>query len=205
MSHTYKAMYAPPAFITKLAAVLDEQQLRRVLDGDLYDLNDRDRAAKAELITAAKPVIISANEAMIAALRRNPKDIFNLTARQYEELVAELIHDMGYDVTLTQPTHDGGKDILASIKTECGDFLCLVEAKHYREDRTIGVSLVRTLYGTLCDYRATSAMLVTTSSYSKNARALQQRHRYQLSLRDYTDVAGWIQRYGVNKTTSKSG
>ncbi len=73
MSHTYKAMYAPPAFITKLAAVLDEQQLRRVLDGDLYDLNDRDRAAKAELITAAKPVIISANEAMIAAFKEEPE------------------------------------------------------------------------------------------------------------------------------------
>jgi HJR/Mrr/RecB family endonuclease len=114
-------------------------------------------------------------------------------------LIAELLRDIGYEVTLTQATRDGGKDILASIKTECGDVLCLVDAKKYRNDRKIGVSLVRTLYGTLCDYQATSAMLVTTSSYSADARALQQKHQYQLSLKDYTDVAGWIQRYGKTK------
>ena len=114
---------------------------------------------------------------------------------------AELLHDIGYQVTLTQATRDGGKDILASMRTELGEFLCLVEAKHYREDRKIGVSLVRTLYGTLCDYQASSAMLVTTSSYSKDAQALQKKHKYELSLRDYTDVAGWIQRYGTHKTS----
>jgi restriction system protein len=133
---------------------------------------------------------------MIAELKKHPDDIFRLTSRQYEELIAELIRDMGYEVTLTKATRDGGKDILASIKTEMGDFLCLVEAKHYREDRKVGVSLVRELYGTLCDYQANSAMLVTTSSYSPDAKALQQKHQYQLSLRDYTDVATWIQRYG---------
>jgi HJR/Mrr/RecB family endonuclease len=106
---------------------------------------------------------------------------------------------MGHEVTLTQATRDGGKDILASIKTECGEFLCLVEAKKYRADRKIGVSMVRTLYGTLCDYQASSAMLVTTSTYSKDAHAMQEKHQYQLSLRDYTDVAGWIQRYGMKR------
>jgi len=188
------------SLIAKMARSLDPEQLRLVLDGHLYDLNDNSPAAKKNLIAVARPVIISANEAMIAGLKKQPRDIFKLTPRQYEELVAELIHDMGYEVTLTKATRDGGKDILASIKTECGDFLCLVEAKHYREDRKIGVSLVRTLYGTLCDFQANSAMLVTTSSYSKDAHTLQQKHKYQLSLRDYTDVAGWIQHYGTRRT-----
>lgn len=184
------------SLIANMARTMDPEHLRRVLAGHLYDLSDIAPAEKRDLITVAKPIIISANEAMIEALKKQPNDIFKLTPRQYEELIAELIHDMGYDVTLTQATRDGGKDILASIKTECGNFLCLVEAKHYREDRKIGVSLVRALYGTLCDYQANSAMLVTTSSYSKDAHAFQKKHQYQLSLRDYTDVAGWIQRYG---------
>jgi HJR/Mrr/RecB family endonuclease len=188
------------SLIAKMAGSLDPEQFRRVLDGHLYDLNDYSPAEKKSLIAVAKPVIISANEAMIAGLKRQPTDIFKLSPRQYEELVAELLHDIGYEVTLTKATRDGGKDILASMKTELGDFLCLVEAKHYREDRKIGVSLVRTLYGTLCDYQASSAMLVTTSSYSKEAHALQKKHKYELSLRDYTDVAGWIQRYGTHKT-----
>jgi len=99
------------------------------------------------VLAVARPVIISANQAMIAALKKQPKDIYKLTPRQYEELVAELFRDMGYDVKLTKATRDGGKDILAAIKTEVGQLLCLIEAKRYREDRKIGVALVRTLYG----------------------------------------------------------
>lgn len=188
------------SLINKMARTMDKEQLRRVLEGHLYDLNDTNIVQQNQLIEIAKPIIVSANEAMIAELKKHPDDIFRLTSRQYEELIAELIRDMGYEVTLTKATRDGGKDILASIKTEIGDFLCLVEAKHYREDRKVGVSLVRELYGTLCDYQANSAMLVTTSSYSPDAKALQEKHKYQLSLRDYTDVATWIQRYGRQKS-----
>jgi restriction system protein len=194
------AVHGHPLAIRLVAAMagsMDPEQLRRVLAGHLYDL--KDTSAGKALISAAKPIIISANDAMIRALKKQPADVFKLTSREYEELVAELLNDMGYDVTLTPATRDGGKDILASFKTDCGEFLCLVEAKHYRQDRKIGVSLVRELYGTLCDYQANSGMLVTTSSYSKDARALQQKHKYLLSLHDYTDVAGWIQKYGTKK------
>jgi restriction system protein len=182
-----------------MARSMDPEQLRNVLAGHLYDLKDAGVAEQREIIAVAKPIIISANKVMIEGLKKQPKDIFNITPRQYEELVAELMHDMGYEVTLTSATRDGGKDILASMKTECGDFLMLVEAKHYRASNKIGVSLVRNLYGTLCDYQANSAMLVTTSSFSKDARMLQQKHRYQLKLNDYTDVAEWIQAYGKRK------
>jgi restriction system protein len=185
--------------LADMAQAMDPEQLRKVLEGHLYDLKDAGAEAQRELITVAKPIIISANDAMIAALKKQPKDVLKLSPREYEELISELLDDMGYDVTLTQATRDGGKDIVASIKTECGEFLCLVEAKKYREDRKIGVSLVRTLYGTLCDYQANSGMLVTTSTYSKDAQAFQKRHQYQLSLRDYADVAGWIQKYGTYK------
>jgi restriction system protein len=175
---------------------MDEEHLRRVLAGHLYDLEEATN--KEGLITIAKPVIVSANAAMVEALKKHPKDVFRLSPRKFEELIAELLDDMGYEVTLAKATRDGGKDILASMKTECGDFLCLVEAKRNRADRKIGVSLVRALYGTLCDFKATSGMLVTTSSFSPDAQAFQQNHQYQLSLRDYTDLAGWIQRYGTN-------
>jgi restriction system protein len=184
--------------LADMASAMDPDQLRKILAGHLYDLKGAEE--KSALITVAKPLIITANEAMVEALKKQPRDVFKLDPRQYEELIAELLDDMGYDVTLTPATRDGGKDILASIKTPCGEFLCLVDAKKYREDRKIGVSMVRTLYGTLADYQANSAMLVTTSTYSKDARVFQGRHRYQLSLQDYTDVAKWIQRYGTTQS-----
>jgi len=178
---------------------MDPQQLQRVLEGHLYDLDDAGETNKNRIISIAQPVVVSANEAMVRALKRNPKDVFKLTSRQYEELIAELMSDLGYEVKLTKATRDGGKDILASIKTDATDFLMLVEAKRYGQDHKVGVSLVRALYGTLCDYQANSGMLVTTSSFSKDAKEFQERHEYQLKFRDYTDVASWIQRYGSRK------
>jgi restriction system protein len=188
------------SLVTGLAGRLGDEQLLKVLQGNLYDLEDSPTLTNAKIVTVVKPTIISANQAMVEVLKKRPEDIFNLSPRKYEELVAELLRDMGYDVELTPATRDGGKDILAYFKTDCATFLCLVEAKRYRSDRKIGVELVRTLYGTLLDYQANSAMMVTSSSFSKDARDFQKKHEYQLSLRDYTDLTCWIQNYGRTKT-----
>jgi restriction system protein len=186
-------------FLAGLAKSRSEEELRQLLADHLYELSKATLATEGKLIAVARTTIVSANEAMISALKKQPQDVYKLTPRQYEELIAELFLDMGFEVELTKATRDGGKDILASLKTEVGQILCLIEAKRYREDRKIGVSLVRTLYGTLCDYKATSAMMVTTSSYSKDAHALQHKHEYRLSLKEYGHVVDWIQRYGTNK------
>jgi restriction system protein len=182
---------------------MNADQLKGVLAGHLYDIKDLSLPERRELVAIAKPLIITANQAVIERLKKQPTDVFQLSSRQYEEMIAELLDDMGYEVQLTPATRDGGKDILAYIKTPIAKLLCLVEAKKYRGDRKIGVELVRGLYGTLHDYQANSAMLVTTSTYSKDARSLQQKHDLQLSLKDYTDVATWIQRYGNNELQGK--
>ena len=187
------------SLIRSLTKNISADELLRVLEGHLYDLADLPTAAEKKIITLAKPTIVSANEAMIEALKKHPEDIFKLSPRKYEELVQELLRDMGYDVELTPATRDGGKDILAYFKTEIGAFLCLVEAKRYRQDRKIGVELVRSLYGTLCDYQANNAMMVTTSAFSKDAREFQKKHQFQLSLRDYTDLTKWLQNYRNRK------
>jgi restriction system protein len=190
-----------PLAISTLNALLRSGgigNLDALLTGRLYDLTNAE-VGENELISAAKPKIISVNEAMVSALKKRPADIFSLSPRQYEHLVAELLSDMGYDVELTPATRDGGKDILAYLKTNCNTFLCLVEAKRYRSDRKIGIEIVRTLYGTLCDSKANSGMIVTTSSFSKDAHEFENKYQYQLALRDYRDVSEWIQNYGKHK------
>jgi hypothetical protein len=136
--------------------------------------------------------IILANDQLIEHLRRQPYDLHNLAPRRFEELIAALLEDMGWEVSLTKQTRDGGRDILAFLDTDIGRLLCLVEAKRYSPDRPVGVELVRNLYGALSDEQANSALLVTTSYFSPDAREFQRRHVYQLSLREYQDVVGWL-------------
>jgi hypothetical protein len=187
---------AAARIVAGMAQSLSSDQLRRILSGKIYDLSDVGGGiAPAQVARVLKPLIIVDNERLIRALKKQPKDLFNLTSRQFEEVIADLLQDMDYDVTLTKQTRDGGKDILASKKTELGDVLCLVDTKKYKQSRKIGVGMVRTLLGTLDDYGATNAMLATTSSFSPDAQAMQEKHKFRLSLKDYTDVVAWIQQF----------
>lgn len=111
-------------------------------------------------------------------------------------LIAELLEDLGYRVEITPATRDGGKDLLAYLETKLGTYLCLVEAKRYGRHNTVGVDLVRSLYGTVSDAQANKGMLITTSTFTKDARKFQRRHPYLLELKDYSDLEQWIRNYG---------
>lgn len=170
-------------------------QVRRRLDGTLYDLEVEIPASENQIIEVVAPKIIIANEELLYSLKRHPEDLHTITHRKFEELIAELLDDMGFKIELTQASKDGGKDIIAEMETEIGKILCLVEAKHYSPNHPVQVSLVRQLLGTYVDYGATSAMLVTSSHFTRGAKEFQARNKYQISLREYEDVVRWIRKY----------
>lgn len=161
----------------------------------LYGLREQVPAPSNQIIKAVAPLLVTANDVLIEKLKRQPTDLFKITPRQFEEVIADLLADMGMEVELTPQTRDGGKDILAYMETPVGKVLCLVEAKQHKETRPVGVSLVRTLYGTVVDQDASKGMLVTTSRFTKDAEAFQQKYEYILSLKNYSDVLSWIQKY----------
>ena len=163
--------------------------------GRLYTLRDQVLVAQNKIIPTLAPKIITANNALIVALKKKPLDLFKITPRQFEEVIADLLEGMGMEVELTPATRDGGKDILAYMDTPLGKLLTLVETKQFNKNRPVGVSLVRTLFGTLVDHKATNGMLVTTSRFAKPAQEFQERHKYQLELKDYEDVVGWLMKH----------
>lgn len=185
-----------PVAISLIAELLEQHDtgiLYRVLSGKLYDVSET--TTQSQIIQVIKPSFISAQEKLVLRLQKQPENLFSISPRNFEEALAEILNDMGFEVELTKATRDGGIDILAYQETPIGKRLCLVDAKRYRQTHKVGVALVRTLYGTLCDYQANSAMLVTTSTFTKDAKAFQEKHSYQLSLKDYSDVASWLEKY----------
>lgn len=166
-----------------------------IISGQLYEISDSIAIPQENIIEVVRPKLISSTDYLVEKLRKQPQHVYELSPRQFEELLAELLTDMGWDVELTKETRDGGKDILAYLNTELGKMLCLVEAKRYRYDRKIGVGLVRSLYGSLCDHNASSAMMVTTSTFTADAKEFQKKYEYQLSLRDFGDFNQWLHAY----------
>lgn len=132
------------------------------------------------------------NDWMLNELNKNPTDLYKLSSRRFEELVAEVLMRKGYSVELTPATRDGGKDIYVARKDDLGSFLYLVECKHYDPSHKVGVSVIRDLYGVLSKEKATYGIVVTTSDFTKPAQEFQQDIKFQMSLKNFNSIQKWI-------------
>ena len=117
-----------------------------------------------------------------------PEILYEITPRQFEELVCELFERKGYNVRLTKQTRDGGKDIIILNNSILGDLMIYAECKRYSQKHPVNVGLVRELYGTIEADRATAGIMVTTSYFSKDARRFQEKIKGRMNLIDYSEL-----------------
>ncbi|MEX1061236.1 MAG: restriction endonuclease [Methyloceanibacter sp.] len=119
----------------------------------------------------AEGVLITANTValydMIRRLGANWQSAaYELTWRQWEELLAGVYQDAGYEVTLTRPSGDHGCDVIA----QRNGFDCLkvrIQMKRYKPDLVVTAEQARALLGTLYgDPAASKAVLATTSRFA---------------------------------------
>ena len=130
---------------------------------------------------------------LVAALQRDPNGVYGLTPRRFEELIAAVFRNQGFDIALTPETKDGGYDVIAVQHDQfTGSTRYLVECKRYEERNRVGVGIVRGLYGVVCSENATKGLVVTSSFFTKGARDFESRNIDRVSLHDYDALATWI-------------
>lgn len=128
-------------------------------------------------------------------LQTRPEQLQEMSDRKFEEFVAEMLNRDGFEVHLTPQTRDGGFDVLAMRRLEAlGELLFLVECKRYKRSRKVGVEIVRSLYGVVCEKRANAGLVVTTSTFSKPAIEKTREIGAQMALKDYNGILEWMKR-----------
>lgn len=135
-------------------------------------------------------------QSLIRALATTPLDIYGLSSREFERLIAELLARQGWEVQLTASTRDGGYDIFGiSWDSNGTPSSCIVECKRYASHRKVGVEIVRSLYGVKESLRGRvdSALLATTSGFTRGARAFRS-SVYNLDLADHDLIVDWIRK-----------
>jgi restriction system protein len=89
----------------------------------------------------------------------------------FEHLVRELFEkefaSRGGEVRITQASRDGGVDAIAFDPDPITGGKIVIQAKRYT--RTVGVSAVRDLFGTVMNEGASKGILVTTADYGPDA------------------------------------
>ncbi|HEX8877596.1 MAG TPA: restriction endonuclease [Phycisphaerales bacterium] len=130
----------------------------------------------------------------LAKMLACPEQMQEIGDRKFEEFVAEMLNRDGFEVRLTPQTRDGGYDVLAMRRLQALELLFLVECKRYKRSRKVGVEIVRSLYGVVCEKRANAGLIVTTSTFSKPALAATRGLGSQLALKDYHGLLEWMRR-----------
>lgn len=151
------------------------------------------------LVPAVRTELGEVNEELVRYLAAHPDKLQVLESRRFEELVAEIFRDFGYEIILTPRSKDGGLDIRGIRKDAVGTLLYLIECKRYAPTRPVGIEIVRRLYGVTVDERASCGVVVTTSHFTRGAKEFADRNKYQVSLRDYNNLTEWLKHYPLSK------
>ncbi len=145
-------------------------------------------------LAVASPVLFTSIELeVLAYFGQHPELLHSLPPRKFEEIVATVFRNNGFDVELTPETRDGGIDIIAVQKNSFGgSTLHLVECKRYLPENKVGIGIVQRMLGVVEQHRATQGLIVTTSSFSRDAEECAKSSRYRLGLNGYADLAKWL-------------
>jgi HJR/Mrr/RecB family endonuclease len=169
----------------------------------LADLIARLSAPKVQL---AHPDVLGTDSSIVASLYtaealqnhllRRPESLYQLSPRQFEELIAKILAAGGYQVELTKGSADGGVDIFAFGGKDAEQLPILIQCKRYSAGKRVGVEAIRSLYGVMLQRGAKEGMIVTTGHFSSAAQELvsRSRDRWKVDLVDIENLLSWLSR-----------
>ncbi|SFJ93023.1 restriction endonuclease [Celeribacter neptunius] len=138
-------------------------------------------------------------EAIFQQVKTSPEILYQFSKhpREFEEFIASTYDRLGYKVTLTPRSGDGGKDLIAE-KSGFGKLRILDQCKAFSKGNTVGMNDVRAMMGTFklntdFDNTPTRAVITTTSTFAPTAKVEWKNYiPSQLELRDHDDLVSWL-------------
>lgn len=176
----------------RLSANQAAQLLSAFTATGLYGPNGEPLAEGSSIHREVTTQLVAASDELLRQLDSQPDDVLRLTPREFEELVAELLTRQGFDVELTSATRDGGKDLYALKKGGLGTALYVAECKRYSPHRRVGIEVVQRLHGVVQAEKLTGGLVITTSTFSRDAAKWQETVQYQMNLASYVELRAWI-------------
>lgn len=140
------------------------------------------------------------NDQVLKYLSEHPESFYQLTDNDFEIVMAEIYSKLGYDVTRTKATRDGGKDLIIRIPEILGDFIYYVECKKYNPKRPIGIGIIRSFAGTVNTDRVNGGILATTSFFTRDAYNFISDNKWncQIKTHDYNVIRNLLTQVVTN-------
>lgn len=143
------------------------------------------------------PTIYPVSDRLLQILAKNPTLLRDIDPRKFEEVICELFKRDGCDVLLTNTTRDHGADIIVIARISGFPIKMAVQCKRYNDQNHVGVSVVRDVVGACPKFSANKGLIITTSSFTRDAIQLSRSKEYvmKVGLMDYEGIKEWLKRY----------
>lgn len=116
--------------------------------------------------------------------------------RQLEEVVATALEGIGFNVTLTPPSKDGGKDVIASCILQGRKLTFYIEVKHWRSGKRVNTKPILDFVQINVSSLSQGGLFLSTSGYDNCIfTCLSELHRGNVRLGDAQKVITLCQHF----------
>ena len=141
-------------------------------------------------------LIMSVSHEFAKLVAREPSTLDHLEWRDLERMMARVMEALGFDVTLTPPSKDGGKDLILNCRATRGLESFIVELKHWRSGKRVGKAAVSDFFEVIVSEERSGGLFLSTSGYNTDAfEGLTEITRQRLRLGEKTKVVLLAQTY----------
>lgn len=138
---------------------------------------------KIEEYTEVQIVIDDLSKTLARLIALNPNALDEIEWRDLERVMAEVFLGLGFDVTLTPSSKDGGKDVIADFAINGEKKSYVIELKHWRSGKRVGSKPVMEFVHVIASENRTGGILLATYGFSRKAiQALVEIDRAPIAL-----------------------
>lgn len=123
-----------------------------------------------------------------------------MTGYEFEDYISNLLKNMGFSITKTPYSNDGGIDLLATYEKPVFSGKYIIQCKNYTG--LVGQPDVRDLYGVIMSENANKGILITPSNFTEQAYSFAKGKNIELINGDVLNKL--IEEYGGGTTAAKS-
>ena len=135
---------------------------------------------------------------IVRQLQRDPEFLYSVDWRKFEEIIAGAYKADKWDVELTPPTGDGGRDIIAT-KPGLISIRIIDQAKKFSPRHKVQPNDVRAIVGVLSgpDQNISKCIVTTTSDFGPSIfKEYKHLIPHRLQLRNGQELIEWLQAAG---------
>jgi len=161
----------------------------RIASGEKSGNND-----KLELLVIQAVRSLAARLCEIIALDGSALDYVEW--RQLEEVIAVALEGIGFEVTLTPPSRDGGKDVVANCVLHGHNLCFFIEIKHWRSGKRVGSKPVFDFVEINVNSSSDGGLFLSTSGFDQRVFThLSELERSRVRIGGDQKVIGLCQHY----------